>query len=261
MKTILITTLQFLFCSLLGAQNTFTGSYSGLLNGEKVSLTLESAGSNNLKGEMKDSENTYVVTATQNNNTLTGKAVEKVWGITFEMEGVLKGEELNTRLTMDILGFKESMDVVFRKQGSSAVASSSEKNTKSGDKNPVSGKNRDSRVAGTWVKESNYSSGYGSNNTYGSMSSRETMIFYADGGMADGGSSTVISGGNYSGRSSGEGGNRIPGLFWYTEGNKLFLSITQDGQTQQAELGKYYIEDGKMLITASNGEKLLLYRQ
>jgi hypothetical protein len=259
MKTTFISSFLFLFISTMTAQQTFTGTYTGLLNGEKVSLSLESAGGNLLKGEMKDSENTYVVNATWSKNTLKGNAVEKVWGIEFEMDATLNGSQLATTLTMDILGFKQGMEVSFNKVQTAQTAQNTKPTTTV--VNPVAGKSRDNNVAGTWVKESNYSSGYGFNNTYGSMSSRETMVFLPDGRMADGGSTTVISGGNYSGTSSGGGGNVIDGVFWYTENSRIFLNITQEGQSQNVELGRYYIENGKMLITAANGEKLLLFRQ
>lgn len=36
---------------------------------------------------------------------------------------------------------------------------------------------------------------------------------------------------------------------------------TLNGQTQTVDVGKYYIENGKMLITASNGKKVLLTKQ
>lgn len=32
----------------------------------------------------------------------------------------------------------------------------------------------------------------------------------------------------------------------------------KDGTSQEVDLGKYYIENGRMLITGANGEKLLL---
>lgn len=258
MKSIIFCSILCCSVNLIVAQ-TFTGSYNGLLNGEKVSLTLENAGGNALKGEMKDSENTYVVNATTTRNTIKGNAVEKVWGIEFELDGVLNGDQLNTTLTIDVLGFKQGMEVLFKKNQSTQPTQTTKPTGQL--TNPTLSKSRDKNVAGVWVKESNYSSGYGFNDSYGSMSSREAMVFLADGRMADGGSSTVIGGSNYSGKSSDQGGNIIDGVFWYTENSRLFLNITQDGQTQNVELGRYYIENGRMLITAANGEKLLLTKQ
>jgi hypothetical protein len=260
MKNVMLLTLSFFMTHILQAQN-IAGAYTGIINGEKVSLNLEPDGGGKLKGIMNDSESTYSVQAGYSGNRLKGRAKEKMWGIIVDLEGRLQDDELKMVMTMDVIGIKQSMDVVFKKIDIDIKTNDSAPSSEKSVKNPVAGKSRDSRVTGVWVKESNYSSGYGFNGSYGSLSTRETMIFNADGSMAEGASSSTISGSNYSGSSTGQGVNTLPGVFWFTEGNKLFLSITQDGITHQVELGKYYIENGKMLITASNGEKLLLYRQ
>ena len=70
-----------------------------------------------------------------------------------------------------------------------------------------------------------------------------------------------MSGSNYSGQSTGQGGGIIPGAAWYTIGNQLYLMFTENGQTQNVALGKYYVEGNNMLLTGSNGEKILLSRK
>ena len=256
MKNILIIFLLF-HTIVLFSQNSFIGNYQGYLNGDNVSLQLESTKGNALKGIMKDSENTYTVTGTWDKNNFQGRAVEQLLGIEFEMLATLSGSILHTDLTFDLFGLKQKMEIQFQKANTNATVAVAASDIK----NPVSTKSRDPEVIGVWTHETNYSSGYSFNDTYGSMSSRETMVFLSDGRMADGGSSTVIGGSNYSGKSSDQGGNIMAGVFWYTEKNKIYLHITDGGQTQTVELGKYYVENGRMLITGTNGEKLLLTKQ
>jgi hypothetical protein len=239
---------------IVNCQNSFIGNYEGFFNGDNVSMVLESAGPNLLKGSMNDNHNHYIISATFSKNKLSGMANEATLGIELKMYSVLENNILSTEFVIDILGVQDKMQIEF-------VKTSLENKSFS---NPIKAKNsslRDSRVVGIWVKEQNYSSGYGSNGTYGSMSSRESMVFNQDGTMSEGENSTVIGGNNYSGTSSSNGGNVVAGLIWRTDNSKIFLMITQDGKTQEVELGKYYIENGRMLITGTNGEKLLLTKQ
>ncbi len=239
----------------MNAQNVFVGTYEGIFNGDNISLTLISNGANNVVGNMQDSQNKYDVSGTTNNNTFSGQAIEIKLGIQFAMSGTLQSNVFNAILTFDYLGEKHDMNVVFNKKKTRNQAESTNKTV------GIPNKPRDGNVVGTWVKESNYSSGYSSNGSYGAMSSRESLVFYADGSMADGGSSTVVGGSNFSGSSSGAGSGVVPGLYWWTENSKIYLHITEGGKSQQLELGRYYIENGRMLITGANGEKILLTKQ
>ena len=121
-----------------------------------------------------------------------------------------------------------------------------------------SGASHPQELLGTWTKEELYQSGQG--DSYMGASASESMTFLAGGRMAESGSSATISGSNYSGQSSGQGTGVIPGLVWYTIGNQLYLQVTENGQTQNVHLGKYYVENNNMLITGTNGEKILLTR-
>jgi len=239
------------------AQNQWTGQYEGLLNGDKVILTLQLSGKNQLSGSMKDSGNNYNVSGTYSDKNFTGKATEVNLGIEFLMESMLNGSELNTTLAIDVFGVIQKIQVLFFKktEGSIQVL------PKIKGKNPVANKSKDSGVIGSWVKESNYSSGYSQNNSYGAMNFTETMTFLSDGTMLNGGSNVVVSGNNYTGESSSQVANIIEGLFWYTDGNKIYLHITENNQSQTVELGTYFIENKHMLITGTNGIKMLLSKK
>ncbi len=249
----LLLSFLFLCCgNIVQSQNAFIGTYYGTFNGDNISLSLSSSGGNKVTGSMQDSQNKYVVTGSVNKNSFVGKAEESNLGILFIMTGTLQANVFNALLSFDYLGEKYDMNVAFTKKGVTNQENTTNKS------NTIPNKPRDKNVIGTWVKESNYSSGYSSNGSYGAMNTRESMIFYGDGSMADGASSTVVGGSNFSGSSSEAGSSAVPGLYWWTENKKIFLHITEGGKSQQIELGRYYIENGRMLITGTNGEKILL---
>ena len=261
MKSLLLMSFYVLFFagSILG-QLGWSGTYLGEINGDSVRMELSSKQKGTLEGSMRDSYNTYAIQGVVKDSVFTGTAEEANLGITFNMAAIQRGNALPVQLTMDFLGAENKMEIDFVRKtpGKKSSVPSSQASTT---KNPVSSRSRDKQVAGLWSKESNYSSGYGSNNTYGSMSSKEYMEFLPDGRLASGGSSTVIGGSSYTGYTSERGQQIAEGWFWYTEGNKIYLHITQQGQSQVVVLGRYYIENGRMLITAENGEKMLLTRE
>lgn len=239
----------------ISAQIIWAGSYEGVLDRDQVKLSLVISGKNTITGTMTDSANKYDVEGTFKGNTFTGNAQEKNLGLTFEMVSILNGNNMQTTLTLDVFGTKEKMEIAFTRIGNSNNL------TQKRDKNPVADKKRDPLVVGLWVKESNYNSGYGFNDSYAAMSVSEKMEFLANGSMSDGGSQAQISGSNYSGSSSSDQKKIIEGLLWYTENQKIYLLFTQNGQSQTVELGKYFIEGKNMIITGSNGVKLLLSKR
>lgn len=123
--------------------------------------------------------------------------------------------------------------------------------------NSVAAKQHDQALVGSWTSQSNYNSGgYGQ----GSMSSESTLILLADGRVADGGSRTVVGGSGWSGSSGGAATGVVDGVYWFTENKKLYLQAVQNGKTEVQALGKYYMENNHLLITAENGSKVLFYR-
>ncbi len=238
---------------LLICQQKWAGNYEGIMKGESVVLTLSESGNNSLAGKMTDAANTYEVSGTVSGNNFSGHAVERNFGISFEMTSTLKGQNLPTILAIDVFGTIQKIEINFMRSGSGI------KNPGPPINKPAKDKNKDKNVCGLWVKESNYNSGYG--DSYGAMSFSESIEFVADGTMTEGGSQAVISGSNYSGISSSGQKKILECVQWYTENQKIYLIISQNGHSQTVELGKYYIENNKMLITGSNGQKLLLSKR
>lgn len=255
----------FLSCLLVFTHNGLTqaswqGKYRGTFNGDSVFLEFVLVQDGQASGTMHDSYNHYVVQGLVMDSVFSGTAQENTLGLTFQMTSLLRGDMMATQMVFDYLGMQNKMDIFFTREIPVSLKVSNKPSNATA-KNPVSGRHRDRSIAGLWSKESNYSSGYGSNNTYGSMSTKEYMEFLPDGRIATGGSSTVIGGSNYTGITSDRGNQVAEGWFWYSEGNRIYLHIVQQGQGQDVALGKYYIENGRMLITADNGVKMLLTRE
>jgi hypothetical protein len=250
-----------LFCITqhISAQAAWTGTYTGEFNNDRVQMELYTPKQSQIQGSIKDSYSQYEVEARAIKDTLRGKATDKNLGLEFDLLAVKTADKVEMVLSFEFLGSAQKLEMVLYKSISNKAAAG--KSDQKQSTNPVAGKTRDPKLAGTWVKESNYSSGYGSNGTYGSMSTQETMVFYQDGTMANGPSSTVVGGSNYTGTSSSEATNRIEGLYWYNQGNRLFLYAVDQGKAETVELGTYYIEGNNMLITATNGNKTLLSRR
>lgn len=234
----------------LAAQN-FSGNYTGLLNNtENITLSLKSGVKNTYTGTLKDSQQTYEVNASASEGKLTGTATEFKLNLTFDLEGFLQGNQLTLKLA--ILGSVTT--VIMTKEGAAATTTKSTPSAAAA--TPKTGK-RDPDVVGKWTHQTNYSSGLGQD---GTMSNEESIIFNGDGTLANGGSRTVTGGGDWSGSSESAAGGVIPGISWYTENQQIFLVTTENGSAETISLGRYYIEDGKMLITGANGTKMLYYR-
>jgi hypothetical protein len=233
------------------SQNVFVGKYTGQVNGDNIEMTLQNNGVNSLNGNMKDSQQSYTVNASTNGNKLTGTALESTMGLTFVLDGTLSGNQISMKMTIEVGGQSNTMLVNFTKQGGS-VSQATPQYSKP--KLPSNASN-DPNLVGNWVKQEHYNSGYGSDAMSGSFS--QSMILFANGSVSDGGSRAGVSGSNYSGSSEGEG-QALPNVLWYNIGNQLYLQATENGQSQTVHLGKYYIENGKMLITGANGNKLFL---
>ena len=237
--------LLFLSASSLAAQD-FSGTYTGTYNGDPVVLKLSTTAANTYTGTINDSQMTYEVAAQSTGKNLKGTCTEKSLGLNLQLSGVLNGTSLSLNLSM--MGAIITFDL--KKVGAQVAVVAAPSQSIHSDAR------RDPAVVGRWTHQSNYNSGYGQ----GSMSSESVMIFYADGRLADGGSRTVTSGSDWSGSSSDQGSGVVEGVIWYTKGGQLYLQSVINGKTETQLLGKYYIEDGKMLITAQNGNKMLLYK-
>jgi hypothetical protein len=261
MKSLTFVFFSWTFCASNLAQNPFLGTFLGTLNGDNITLVLQSPSDNRLTGKMTDSEQVYDVNGSSNGSKMTGTAVEKTYNITFQLNGNILGQHLLMDLTFEMSGQKHNMQVDFVKQGVVSDVSKVIKETPQYNKPKMpSGGKIDPNLVGKWVNEQLYNSGSGSD--FMGSTSTQSLIFLADGSLSDGGSSVSMSGGNYYGNSSQNGQpTPIPNVIWYAQNQHIFILGIENGQTQTADLGKYYIENGALLITGNNGKKLLFKKR
>ena len=244
----------------LSAQSAdpLAGSYTADLNGELVSLKLVKGSDGTYSGAMNDSYQSYAVALQLTGSEVKGQATESTLGLTFEVTGTLKGNALPLHFAFEFEGTKNTMDVHFTKTGKLQTAPAPELYDQDTKLVFPSGATHPTSIAGTWMKEELYQSGYGENFMGAGFSQK--MTFFPDGHIAEGASSSYMSGSYYSGQSYGDGDGVIPGLGWYTIGKTFYIQLTENGKTQNIPLGTFYVEGNNMMITASSGDKLLLTR-
>jgi hypothetical protein len=247
----LLPALLFAATALQLTAQDFSGTYTGTYNGDAVTLQLKTTGTNQYTGTVNDSHLTYDVAAAATGNTLKGTCTEKTQQLTLQLAGVLNGAQLSLKLSL----LTAVIDFELTKTG--AKASTTTPPAATPQPKAPAGTQQDPAVVGRWTRQSNYNSGGGQ---AGSMSSENSMIFYADGRLADGGSRVVTSGDGWGGSSSDQGKGVLPGVIWYTKDKQLYLQATENGKTETQLLGKYYIENNNMLITAQDGTKVLFYK-
>ncbi|HLT54332.1 MAG TPA: hypothetical protein VKZ97_10585 [Flavobacteriaceae bacterium] len=234
------------------AQAQIEGYYQGEINGGKISLTLDNDGHGNLKGKMQDEHQIYNIEALVTDNCLKGNATENNLQINLIVSGCLKNNQIEMSFDFSNVGLAEIQKVVFTKQSSVKDVDNENQPSIHNDTN------RDAEVVGLWKQEQLYNSGYGDNYFGGSFTQK--VVFYADGSIADGGSQATMSGNDYSGNSTSTNSGKIAGVTWSTKNRHLYITVTQNGQTQTVDVGKYYVENGKMLITDKNDNKTLLVK-
>lgn len=263
MKYILCFCISVFFIDLLaqGARSSdlLSGSYSGSLNSDVLTLDIEKTTGSSYEGLMQDSYQTYVLALQMYGTKVTGTATEQTMDLNFAVSGRVQGDQLSLSFTIEVLGEKNTMDVVFVRDGVGAPQPSGLEAQGQTKLSFPSGAAHPQEMIGTWAKEEFYNSGSG--DSFMGAGFTQSMAFLSDGRIAEGGSSAAMSGSYYSAQNYGAGSGIIDGIAWYTIGNTLFLRITENGQLQTIPLGTYYVEGSNMLITGGNGEKLLLSRR
>ncbi len=237
--------LFFLFIGFVPAlpAQQFAGKYTGAYQGDPVVLQLRAAGANAYTGELNDNHNNYSISATAEGNRLKGQCTETTIGLAMALDGSLADNRLSLSLTF-------GATVLTLELEKEAVAVPAKTTAASGKEQ------HDPALVGRWTRQSNYNSGYGQ----GYMSTESAIVLFADGRVADGGSRTVTSGADWSGNASSAGSGVVEGLYWYSDKQQIFLRASQNGKTETQALGRYYIENGNMLITGQDGTKTLWSR-
>lgn len=239
-------------------QAQWSGTYYGTVNGDAVVMNLTQNGTA-VTGDMKDSQQTYIVSGTVNGNTLTGTAVENNLALNFGLTAEKANTILNCKLIIEMNGERAEIPFSVEKSVDGTAEQPSSQETAIPEKIPFpAGSTFPTALQGKWTKSEIYNSGYGDN--YMGSTFSQSMTFFADGSIADNGSSATMSGSDYSGQSADSGSGKLPGVGWYAKKNDLYLIAFAEGKWQSVLLGTWYVENNHLLITGTNGEKQLFGR-
>ena len=236
------------------------GIYTGNVLGDNVTMQLEDKGNNEITGWMKDSQQQYTIAGTKQGESLVANAVETTYNLNFVLTGTMRDTLADFVLSFEYNGEKSSNPFTLKKQADSNnfEIKGEESISINQHQSIPKGATRDQNLVGKWTKNETYQSGYGDGSMSGNITS--SLILLSDGSLGNGGSNATMSGENYYGSSGSSQVAIIPNVTWYTIGNQLYLSAIENGKTQEALLGQYYVEDNKLLITGSNGVKIFMTR-
>ncbi|QIP13425.1 hypothetical protein G8759_12695 [Spirosoma aureum] len=241
--------------SLVSADNSATALGSTVflrVSAEKLNGTVRVQSGNK--------QDEYTLQGTTNGQQSQGTATYPADGTVFQFEAALQSGQLLFAIGLNGTAIRSGIftrDVAgtsgARKPATSSIASKTD------------GLNRDPALIGAWRTSSNYGGGITDGGFYGSTST--TLMLNADGTLGDGGSTGYASGSGVSVESSGGGNANLfaqlaaAGAKWFTKGNLVYIRLQVNNQTQDVPASKYYVENGKMLITdLKSGKKTLYYK-
>lgn len=237
----------------------FAGNYSAIINADKLTLVIEPSDGTSYTGVLNDGYTSLPLVLELAGATFTGAGKEPSSGVEMNVTGRIDGDQLLFTLIVDPYGDIDDIEINFTRDDADHRETAASSNEYQNAIEFPAGATHPQELLGTWTKEELYQSGYG--DSYMGAGSSQSMTFLSGGRLAEAGSSSYISGSDYSGQSTGQGGGVLPGVSWYTIGNQLYMQGIENGQMQSVHLGKYYIENNNMLITGTNGEKVLLTRK
>lgn len=246
-----------LFCTLMSTtlMAQWDGTYYGTANGDNVIMSLKQSGTT-VSGTMKDSYQHFDLLGSVSGETFSGTATERTLQLTFQLSALKIGNTLDCKLTIELFGNTSETPFTVKKEEPANTTSSG---TTSSSKIPFpSGATFPSALIGKWTQNETYNSGSGDNFMGANFS--QSMSFNSDGSLSEGGSSASMSGSNYSNQSAGSGSGKLDGIGWYAKQNNFYLIVFNNGTWQSVHVGTWYSENNHLLITSTNGEKLLLSR-
>jgi hypothetical protein len=237
----------------------FAGNYSVMVNADKLTLVIEPNGGSTYTGVLNDGYTSLTLVFELTGTVFTGVGKEASTGVDIHVKGGIEGDQLLFNIVLDPLVDEVAYTLNFMRDGTEINGHPGIGNVTQSIMDFPSGATHPEEMLGTWTKEELYQSGYG--DAYMGAGTSQSMTFLSGGRLAEAGSSSYISGSDYSGQSTGQGEGILPGVTWYTIDNQLYMQVNENGQTQNVHLGKYYVENNNMLITGTNGEKILLTRK
>ena len=237
--------LILLFSSyVIKSQNIFSGVYTGAINGDPATITINQQGMN-VTGQYQETSNTYLIRGNIESNILHGL-------LTLPDNGMQIGTfdaALNTQgLHIDFLLLgttKVSADFIKSPVYQNEVSA----NPTIGNNIPKDNFNRDPLVVGHWIKEEVINSGFGDNSA--SMTTAYYLTFMHDGTFVQEKASGA-GGSNWSG-----GSNRTLDASgqWYTKDQVMY--VRPQGQSDYVRLNQYLFHDGALVFKTQQGKYLI----
>ena len=249
--------LLFSMITSIGLNAQWAGTYYGVVNGDNIAMTLEQEG-DILTGSMQDSYQTFFIEGTIYGKEFIGTATEHSLFLEFEFNATKVGNRLDC--TLAIGEDDQRLENLFsvEKESENELENSTPDLQVDAEIPFPAGATFPAALQGTWVQTESYNSGSGDNFMGANFS--QSMTFFSDGTLSEGGSSASMSGSNYSGQSSGEGSGKLEGIGWYAKQKNLYVIVFNEGTWTSVFLGTWYTENSHLLITGENGNKLLLSR-
>ncbi|GAB4037267.1 hypothetical protein GCM10028809_51850 [Spirosoma gilvum] len=262
-----------LLISHLVLSQTLAGNWSGVLSSPNApSANLQSVITfrilaKQLTGELRvqsgGKQDQYVLKGTVEGVQAQGTATYPTDGTIFQFETQLQDNQLLFAVGQNGTALMSGMLTRTDSNVKAGLSSSSPKPAMPTPVGKADGLYRDPNLIGAWRLETNYGGGITDGGFYGSTSS--TVLLNADGTLGDGGSSGYASGSGVSVQSSGSGNSQVyaqlaaAGARWFTKGNLFCLRLKVNGQMQDVPSARYYVENGKVLITDLKTAKKTLY--
>ena len=207
---------------------------------------------NEIVGKLIDGDAQYSISAIAEGTVLQGTANHLAYEIKADITGRLIQNKLSLTLNFNMNG---TVNVAKIELDKVKIINHDYQDTKS--RLPV-GAMLDPRLIGKWTKEENYNSGSG--NEFMGASFSQSILFNADGTLSEGGRQASISGNDFLGQSKSINNTAVSGVLWYTLNSQIYLIIHQNTSDHEIVLGKYFIEGSNMLISGSNGVKMLMHK-
>lgn len=252
-----LTAIFLILMTTTGLHAQWAGTYYGTANGDPVVMTLQEDGTY-VSGNMKDSYQYFDIEGTVTDQRFTGTASENSLNVVFDLNATRTGNRLDCILSIIVNGNKSETSFTVQKESETMEESPTPVTAIPTEIPFPSDAQFPAALSGRWIQNESYNSGSGDNFMGANFS--QSMTFHSDGTLSEGASSASMSGSNYSNQSSGAGSGKIDGIGWYAKQNNLYLIVFNNGNWTSVLLGTWYAENNHLLITGTNGEKILLSR-
>lgn len=235
---------------------SFAGAYQGNIHGTPASMTLQQQG-NQVSGVIDASGYRYNLQGKVNQSQSQGMLIDPQTQGQMQYQAALNGSMINMTISAQNqqTGQMQSFNIQFTKgaggTGMGGTMGSQQGQGQQGYANqgtPNDGFERDQRLVGSWIQSDSYTSGDHS------FATQNRLIVQPNGTFLFGDSKVAGGGPGMSGTTGGGGYEQG---YWRTQNSLIYVK----GQGNWTPFARYYIENGRMLLTFDDGSRQILYRQ